>query len=405
MNPNIQPDDPHDVVIVGAGLSGLSAAYSLRQCGMDSLILEKETRIAEPWRKRHPQLCLNTHRKLSSLPGYALAKDGPAFPSRDEVVDYLERYTEATRANVRFGTRLEELRPLSGYWELRTSTGTLRAHNVLFTTGKEHQPKIPNWPGMGTWSGRLLHSATLGDVRQYAGKHVLVVGAGNSGTDVLNHLVRVPTRSLHVSVREGSVVVPTWFLGFPVQLGAPFMEKLPLWLIDLMLAGTERMAFGNLRRLGFPARAGGASRLAGDGTSPAIDRGFIAALKAGEATIIPAIDHFEERAVVLRDGRKLQPDVVIAATGYETGLVPLLGKLGILNDRGLPRTDPQGEAYGAPGLWFAGMSPRLSGYFHSAKHNSPRLAMAIATRMEHERYMPPESVPASRDIPALQPAE
>jgi Pyridine nucleotide-disulphide oxidoreductase len=386
-------DEGYDVVIIGAGLSGLSAAYALRQKGIDALILEKEQRIAEPWRKRHPQLHLNTHRRLSSLPGYPLSPDGPGFPSRDEVIGYLERYALATEANIRYATKVENLRRSGGRWSLETSTGTVHARYVIFATGKEHTPSIPDWPGKQKWRGRLIHSAELGDVAQYADKDILVVGAGNSGTDVLNHLARVPTHSVQVSIRHGSTIVPTWFAGFPVQLGSPVMEKLPLWLLDKVLAATEWLAFGDLRRFGIPKRAGGASRLIREGISPAIDRGFVSALKAGDARIVNAVSRFTKDAVVLADGKRLQPQIVIAATGYRTGLTSLLDKIGVLNDRGLPVCDAIGEAIDVPGLWFAGMSPRLTGYFWAARRNSGPMAEAIRARLAHSENQEPATYP------------
>jgi Pyridine nucleotide-disulphide oxidoreductase len=382
-------NDLHDVVIIGAGLSGLSAAYALRQQGIDPLIIEKEGRIAEPWRKRHPQLHLNTHRKLSSLPGYALESDGPPFPSRDEVISYLERYSKATEANICYKTAVKGVQSIGGHWRLGTTTGMVHARNVIFATGKEHTPSIPDWPGKEKWRGRLIHSAELGDVGQFAGKDILVVGAGNSGTDVLNHLARVPARSVRVSVRHGSTIVPTWFLGFPVQLGSPVMDKLPLGLLDKILAATEWLAFGDLRRFGLPRRKGGASRLIHEGVSPAIDRGFVAALKRGDARIVGQMSHLTEDAVVLADGERLRPDVVIAATGYETGLAPLLENLGVLNERGMPICEANGEAVEAPGLWFAGMSPRLTGYFWAARHNSWPMAKAIAARLAQTEELQP----------------
>lgn len=378
-------DERYDVVLIGAGLSGISAAHALRQRGVDALVLEKETRIAEPWRRRHPQLRLNTHRRLSSLPGHALPADGPAFPSRDEVIGYLERYAEVTQANIRFGIAVEGLRRSGGQWAVETKSGLIHARHVVFATGKEHKPNIPDWPGRKKWRGRLVHSAELGDVTQYFDKDVLIVGAGNSGTDILNHLARIPTRSLHVSIRRGSVVIPTWFLGFPVQLGSPVMVKLPTRLLDAVLAATERLAFGNLRRYGMPRRDGGATRLERETVAPAIDRGFIAALKAGKARIVAAVSHFDGNAVVLKDGRRLQPDVIIAATGYDTGLDGILADMDALDERGLPITGKNGEALHVPDLWFAGMAPPLTGMFWAARHNSGPMAEAIQRQLGADR--------------------
>ena len=403
MNSHVRVDDRHDAVIIGAGLSGLSVAQALRERGIDALILEMEACIAAPWRRRHPQLRLNTHRRLSSLPGHALSAEGPVFPSRDEVIAYLERYAEATRANIQFSTRLEGLRHEDDCWILETSKGRIRSRHVIFATGKERSPKLPDWPGKKDWRGTLIHSAVLGDVTQYADKDVLVVGAGNSGTDVLNHLARVPTRSVTVAIRRGSVIVPTWFLGFPVQLGSPVMEKLPAWLVDIMLAATERLAFGNLRRYGMPRREGGATRLLKEAVSPAIDRGFVAALKEGRARIVPAVSGFENDAVILEDGRRLQPDIVIAATGYETGLDRILGEFGVLDERGLPQTGSHGDAVHAPGLWFAGMTAQLTGYFRAARRNSGPMAEAIRKQLDEDGSE--RSRPGAAQVPAMQAAE
>lgn len=392
-----------DAVIVGAGLSGLSLAWELKRKGIRAVILEKEPEIAAPWRRRHPQLRLNTHRRLSSLPGYALPRRGPAFPSRDEIIAYLERYAAQTGANIRFGTAVKRLDRRGDDWELTTDAGPVRARNVIFATGKENTQRIPDWPGRARWRGELIHSAALGDVSRYAGMDVLVVGAGNSGSDVLNHLAGVDTRSLSVAVRQGSVVVPSRLFGFPMQLAAPIMDALPNWLVDRLLFDTERLAFGRLERFGFPVRKGGASRLLAEGVSPAIDNGFMAALRAGKASIVPAIDRFEEDAVILSEGRRLKPDIVIAATGYRTGLHGLLDHLGVLSDNGYPQAGTDGAAIGHPGLWFAGMAPRMSGYFRAASKNSPVMTEAISQRLAASPRHEPLSLRGP--APVFNPAE
>ncbi|MBE9563858.1 MAG: FAD-dependent oxidoreductase [Proteobacteria bacterium] len=80
------------VIILGAGSSGLAAAYELKKRGISVRIIEKAQRPGEAWHHRHPQLRLNTHRKLSKLPGKALPKSAEAFPSRDSIILYIEDY-------------------------------------------------------------------------------------------------------------------------------------------------------------------------------------------------------------------------------------------------------------------------------------------------------------------------
>ena len=94
-------------------------------------------------------------------------------------------------------------------------------------TGHERLPAIPDWPGREGFAGELIHAARFGRADRFRGKRVLVVGAGNSGTDVLNHLVRQETAALWVSVRNGPTVLPTRVLGIPLQLLSPLMAPLP----------------------------------------------------------------------------------------------------------------------------------------------------------------------------------
>lgn len=377
------------VVIVGAGAAGLAVAYRLRQAGLTPVVLDGAARVAESWRQRHPALRLNTHRLLSSLPGLPIARSAGPFPSRDAIVRYLEDYERFVGVPVEFGVRVQRIEPEGAHWRLETSNGPRLAQHVIITTGRDRVPVVPDWPGRDEYPGELIHSANLGPAARYADRRVLVVGAGNSGTDVLNHLVRVDTRALWVSVRHGPVFMPTRLAGFPVQLSSVLMTPLPTRIVDRVLDATERLAFGDLRRWGLPRHAdGAATRLERDGIAMAIDDGFVAALKRGRARIVPAIQRFEGGSVRLTGGEQVDPDVVICATGYRTGLESMLGHLGVLDDCGLPRLIGPMPQPSYPGLWFAGMQPKLSGYFHAARAESQELATSVMAELERRASGP-----------------
>lgn len=377
-----RPQRRDEVIVIGAGAAGLAAAQALKQRGIAVRVIEAADRIAESWRHRHPHLRLNTHRRLSSLPGMKLPRSAGAFPDRDSLVRYLEDYAARFDLPIDFGVRVEGLRREGGRWLLETSRGVETASQVVVATGENRVPRLPDWPGAADFRGELLHSADFGARERYRGKRVLVVGAGNSGTDVLNHLSRVETGPLWVSVRHGPVVFPTRMLGFPIQLTGPLMEKLPLATVDRLLAITERLAFGRLSRWGLRRHpVGAATRMATTGTAPAIDNGFIAALKAGKVEVVPEIEAFEPDAVRLVDGRRLEPDMVIAATGYGSGLEKMLGGLGVLDERGVPVVNAADTAPGCPGLRFIGMRPYLGGYLRDAGRAGRAIAAAIAAEL------------------------
>jgi len=266
---------------------------------------------------------------------------------------------------------------------VETDRGHYAARDIVVATGHAGVPRMPAWPGRDSFGGELLHAAEFGDIERYRDRKILVVGAGNSGSDILNHLAGIETGQVWVSVRHGPVVFPTRLLGLPVQLLSPVMELLPLRVVDRMLALTEFAAFGNLRKWGLRKHPqGGATRLVESDTAPAIDNGFVAALKAGRFTVVPRIERFEANRVYLGDGNSVEPEIVIAATGYRTGLEPMLGHLGVLDRRGVPLANGAEPLAGYPGLWFIGMRPRLPGFFYMAGRHAREITAAIVARRD-----------------------
>ncbi|TPL81194.1 NAD(P)/FAD-dependent oxidoreductase [Mesorhizobium sp. B2-3-13] len=365
-------------IVIGAGVAGLAVARALMKAGVATAVLEKESRLAEPWRRRHEQLHLNTHRDLSALPGLAYPKGTPAFPHRDVVIRHMNDFHEANRLPVEFGVSAEAIMFAGDHWIVRTSAGSRLARHVVVATGRDREPYTPQWKGMRAFAGRIIHSADFGDARAYAGKKVLVVGAGNSGFDALNHLAGVDTAAVWLSARNGPALLPKRVGKIAVHRLSPLMARLPLRVADAVMAVTQRLVFGDLTKFGMPpAPAGGASRLTSDYTAIAADDGAVDAIKSGRIVVVPAIREFTRDGVILANGSMVAPDIVIAATGYRTGLERMVGDLGVLNEKGVPlfnggQADPKW-----PGLWFTGMRPSIRGCFA----NAAILARAIAGRI------------------------
>jgi cation diffusion facilitator CzcD-associated flavoprotein CzcO len=375
----------YPLIIIGAGVNGLAAAYELKKSGAEPVIFDGSDKPAAAWRDRHDQLKLNTHRLISHLPGMRIPKKFGAFPSRNDIVKYLEEYEAALDVPIHRGVRVNRIDPMSDGWQLSTTDGSWSARQVVIATGHERVPIIPAWPGRDGFAGNLIHAANFGRIERFQGQRILVVGAGNSGTDVLNHLVRIRTEALWVSVRNGPSILPKRLLGIPLQLLSPLMAPLPAWSVDLMMAATQWLTYGNLKKFNLPRHPDGvATRLINEGVAPAFDDGFVAALKSGRVKVLPEVKRFEGDAVYLSGGEAVRPDAVVCATGYSPGLESMVGHLGILDASGHPIINGAESMPEFKGLWFMGMRPRLPGVFYAARHEGRELAVAIKQK-EKER--------------------
>ncbi len=374
--------ETRDVIIIGAGLSGLAAAKELRARDVPVTILEASDRIASPWRARHPRLRLNIHRHFARLPGRQEVPNRDTYLPRDAVVAYLEDYAEALDVTIHLGTRVLDVQRDRDGWRLETDNRNFHSTHLIVATGRERLRHIPTWPGMEEFGGEIVHAADFAEPSSYDGKKVLVIGAGNSGTDILNHLSRSNPARVWVSVRHGPAILPTRILGFPLHRLANLFASFPRWSLDPAFAIMQRLFLGDLHRFGLRRHSlGGGTRLLDHGVTFALDDGFVAALKAGRFEAVEQTAGFTPTSVELTDGRQLHPDVVICATGYRPGLGDLFGELGVLNDKGYPR-HPMGEADAMnPGLWFTGFGVIFQGFFHAAGVSARRIAESIGSQM------------------------
>jgi NADPH-dependent glutamate synthase beta subunit-like oxidoreductase len=376
----------NSVIVIGAGLSGLAAAHELAQRGIAVTVLESRDRIGEPWRARHSQLRLNIHRHFARLPGRKIPTTDGAFVRRDTVVNYLEGYADDLGVPIRFGVTVTGIQHDGSRWRVTAGEQIHECDHVIFATGRDRVAHIPGWKGRDHFAGNLIHAADLGDVAQLDNQRVLVIGAGNSGGDVLNHLARHNPAQVVVSVRHGPAIVPTRVLGFPLHRAANLFAALPVVLLDPAFRLMQWLCFGNLARHGLTSHPdGGGTRLLRDGIAFALDDGFVAAIKTGRFRVAGNIAEFRHDTVVFEDGHTFRPDTVICATGYHTGLEPLLGHLPVLDDRGVP-LHPSGERDPAhEGLWFTGYRPVFQGYFHAACSSARQIADAIETQRDRRQ--------------------
>jgi putative flavoprotein involved in K+ transport len=367
-----------EAIVIGAGAAGLSAAAMLAERGVPAVVLERHS-VASSWRRRYDRLHLHTWRHFSNLPGYRFASGRGPWVARDGVVEYLEGYARHYGVEIRTGVEVRTIERDSGGWRVVTDDETLTAPAVVVATGYEHTPLIPPWPGLESFEGALIHGSEYRNAEPYAGRDVLVVGTGNTGAEIVVDLDEGGAGELMLSVRTPPHVFHRAANGIPSQLGSMLLHRLPPALGDPLASAMQRATVGDLTRYGMPRPARGVlSDFRARDRVPILDVGLIELLKQGRVQILPAVEGFDGPKVLLRGDRSVEPDVVIACTGYRKGLEPLVGHLGVLDDGGCPVNCGGEEHAAAPGLHFIGYINPLSGRLWSIRSESRRIADAVA---------------------------
>jgi putative flavoprotein involved in K+ transport len=362
------------VAIVGGGAAGLATAAMLRREGVSSVVLEAADEIGKSWLARYDRLRLHTPRLLSCLPGYRIPRRHGRWVARDGVVDYLREYARVHELDVRLGARVERIDREGDAWSLSTGGEVVPAAHVVVATGYSRIPLLPDWPGLSGYRGEVSHSAGYRNAEPYRGREVLVVGTGNSGAEIAVDLADGAAARVAVAVRTPPHIARRDSLGIPAQAVGIALGHLPPKWAGALAAGLRRLTIPDLEPYGLPRPTEPlGEQFARTGTIPILDVGFVDALRRGRVVCVAAVAGFEEDAVVLADGSRARVDAVLAATGFVPGLEPLVGHLGVLDRRGLPRTDEP-----APGLHFIGFRPTLGGMLRRAAIDSQLLARRIA---------------------------
>jgi putative flavoprotein involved in K+ transport len=354
MTADANPENPEPVLIIGAGPAGLAAAAGLGQLGVPAEVLECGAGVASSWRQRYDRLRMNTCRWNIMLWFGRFPKRTPAFPARDEFVRYLESYASRHDLRVRFGVKVDRIDRAADGWRLATSAGERTARNVIVATGHERTPQLPDWPGRHRFPGRLLHSAEYRNPREFRGRDVLVVGSGSSALDIAGDLVQGGAGRVRLAVRTQPHIVLRNSAWGPNDLVAAALQRVPVRIADSIDQFIRRQTIGDLTPWGLTLpREGTFAALRRDDSQPTItDPDVIEAIKDARVEIVAGVSSVDAEGVQLADGTTLRPDTVIAATGFGTGLGPLVGHLGVLDDEGRPRGS-SGPAL-ARGLYFLG---------------------------------------------------
>ena len=366
-----------DVLVIGASAAGLAAAASLRAAGLHPEVLEAAEHVGDVWRHHYDRLHLHSPKASSALPGMPMPRDWPRYPSRDQVVTYLEAYAAHHGITPRFGQRVISLDRVDNRWVATTADGTWTARDVVVATGAAARPVIPRWPGVADYAGDLMHSSAYRNGEPWRGKPVLVVGFGNSACEQAIDLVEHGAH-VHLSVRSPVNVIPRDLLGIPILQMGIVMRPLPTKVADALAAPLVRLTVGDIRKVGLRKLPYGPNtQIKNDRRIPLLDIGTMDHIKAGRISVHGAIERFTAEGVVFEDGTELSVDAVVLGTGYAPGLDELLPQWrAVCDDSGRPLVS--GAPTSLPGLWFCGQFISPSGMLREIGIEAQRIAASIA---------------------------
>lgn len=404
------------VLVVGAGQGGLSVAASLGLLGVETLVIEKNERVGDNWRKRYHSLVLHDPVWADHLPYLPFPATWPIYTPKDKLGDWFEHYANALELNIWTSTQLLESAydDSQGRWTVRVRRGdgserTLHPAHVVLATGALGEPNVPRVEGVDGFAGTVMHSSAFTDGKDWAGKKAIVVGACNSGHDIAQELQKQGAET--TMVQRSSSYIMSQANGIPILFGALYYEGGPATedadllnaafpfpvVLQFARAQTEAIAeldrelLEQLRNAGFRLDAG----VDGGGLmSKALRRGGGYYIDVGCSLLIAerkiaikngSISRFTKSGIEFDDGTSLDADIVVLATGYanmrETAR-RLFGEDVGKRVKDVWGLDEEGEINtlwrdsGHPGFWFMG------GPLVMARIYAPYLALQIKALTE-----------------------
>jgi indole-3-pyruvate monooxygenase len=366
-----------NVLIVGASFSGLASAVCLQKQGVEYTIIEKTNSVATPWRHHYHRLHLHTNKRISNLPYKKFRKTIPRYPSRQQVVDYLEDYQKQFGIDPVFNTEAKKIRRESDHWITETNNGTFISKYLIIATGPFTRPKKISFAGMETFPGKILHSYEYKTGKDFKGQKVLVVGFGNSACEIAIDLYEQEAKP-SMAVRSPVNVVPRDAFGIPILELSLLMNKLPPRFADRINAPLLRLLIGDITKLGLKKmKYGPFEQINKDASIPLLDIGTIKHIRQGHITIYDDIDHIEGKTVFLKDGRKEEFDAIIAGIGYYRDYADIIDvDTSRFEDLKFPVAKQ--KHFGEDGLYFCGFWIAPTGQIREIGLDAKRIANDIA---------------------------
>jgi putative flavoprotein involved in K+ transport len=402
------------VLVVGGGQAGLAIAARLKQLQVDALIVDREARIGDNWRKRYHALTLHNQVQVNHLPYMPFPPNWPVYIPKDKLANWFEAYVEAMELNYWTATTFESgtYDATEGRWSvvLRRADGskrTMHPRHVVMATGVSGIPNLPELPTLKNFAGTVLHSSQYTDGEEWNGKKAIVIGTGNSGHDIAQDLYssgakvtlvqRSPT--LITNIEPSAQLAYAAYNEGTLEDNDLIATSMPLTLakrshvvITEQSKKFDQELLDGLARVGFKLDFGdggtgwqfkyltrGGGYYFNVGCSDLVVRGEIGLEQFSD------IEAFVADGATMRSGKTLGAELIVLATGYKPQEY-LVSKL--FGEEIAARVGPiwgfgEGQELrnmytrtGQPGLWF------IAGSLAQCRINSKYLALQIKATEE-----------------------
>ncbi len=369
----------YPVLIVGAGPSGLAVGACLQRAGIRALILEQTNTVGSAWHNHYERLHLHTDKGHSALPYLPLPKIYPRYPSRLQVIEYLEMYARQFQLDVRFNQKVIDARQVKGVWQVQTEDAQYQAQNLVIAAGYNREPYLPQFAGQANYRGTLLHSSQYRTGETFEGQQVLVVGFGNSGGEIAIDLYEQGARP-SLAVRNPVNVIPRELFGMPILAIGIAQSKLPPRVADVLTRPILSAVIGDLAQYGLRKLPyGPATQIRQNARIPLIDVGTLELIKRGKITVYPGIEKFTQDGVTFTDGTHKKFDAVIFATGFRPRVNSFLKDAAAAYDEnGTPLAS--GSESSLAGLYFCGYYISPTGMLREITAEAKRISASIARK-------------------------
>jgi len=348
-------DNSAMVIVIGAGAAGLALGHALQQRTIDYVILEQD-KIGNVWSRHYDRLHLHTLKQVSGLPGLSIPKDYPDFPSAAQVQAYLVQYAEHFQLNIREGVAVTATHWHANTWHLETTSGEMNASTLAVTTGIWSTPVKPSLPGEADFHGHVMHANGYKNAAPFAGQHVLVVGVGNSGSEIALDLSEHGVDTC-IAVRDGAYFVPRPASAIASKLLAYELRTLPTPIAEALVKRARK----DFTDIGLPPPSGPALE-----AYPVVGYELPEAVAAGRVKVVPAVEHFTRTGVQFMGGAAADFDTVILATGYRPTLSFIQPDQLELDNKDWPKLDEHWRSVRNPNLICLGFRyPSTEGWLQS----------------------------------------